>query len=74
MSKRRPYEDAGEEPNLADVLADPVIHAVMGRDGVTLAELSSVIRDGRRRLAVGTVVMMPPPRCLSSERSLLRSA
>lgn len=47
MSKRRTYETAGEEPDLHELLADPVIHAVMRRDGVSTAELWAVIRTGR---------------------------
>jgi hypothetical protein len=47
MSKRRTYETAGEEPDLHELLADPVIQAVMRRDGVSNAELWAVIRTGR---------------------------
>jgi hypothetical protein len=63
MSRRRTYEHAGEEPDLLDLLADPVIHAVMRRDGVTLADLCAVIQAGSDRLRTsgGTVVMLPPP-------------
>jgi hypothetical protein len=50
MSKRRTYETAGEEPDLQELLADPVILAVMQRDGVSHAELWAVIRTGRRLL------------------------
>ena len=62
MSTRRAYETAGEEPELIEVLADPVIHAVMRRDGVTIAELCSAIRAGKRRLGIieGSVVAFPP--------------
>ncbi|MEI9988263.1 MAG: hypothetical protein WDN69_37295 [Aliidongia sp.] len=59
----RSYENPGEEPALLDLLSDPVMHAVMRRDGVTLAELCAVIRAGRHRLGAESdaVVMLPPP-------------
>jgi len=40
------------EPRLSDVLNDPVIHAVMARDGVTEAELRSVICRAQKGLRV----------------------
>ncbi len=40
----------GLEPRLSDVLKDPVIHAVMARDGVTEDELRSVILCAQRNL------------------------
>ena len=63
MSISRSYENGGEEPTLVELLADPVTHAVMRRDRVTLAELCAVIRAGRHRLGAesDTVVMLPPP-------------
>ena len=62
MSTRQAYETAGEEPALIEVLADPLIHAVMRRDGVTIAELCSAIRTAKRRLGIieGSVVAFPP--------------
>jgi len=80
MSIRRSYENAGEEPELLELLSDPVIHAIMRRDGVTLADLCAVIRTGRHRLGApdGTVIMLPPPAGWSDWRcpdgSRLRSA
>ncbi|MEA2754303.1 MAG: hypothetical protein QOJ54_592 [Aliidongia sp.] len=50
MTIEKPYDSAGIEPDLIDLLADPVTHAVMRRDGVTLGDLCAVIRTGRRRL------------------------
>jgi hypothetical protein len=50
MTIEKRYDSAGIEPDLVDLLADPVIHAIMRRDGVTLGELCAVIRTGRRRL------------------------
>jgi hypothetical protein len=63
MSIRQSYENGGEEPTLLDLLSDPLTHAVMRRDGVTLAELCAVIRAGRHRLGAegDTIIMLPPP-------------
>jgi hypothetical protein len=62
MSNEKFYDRAGTEPELRDVLGDPLIHAVMRRDGVTEAELCLVIRTGRLRLATsdGRRAMRPP--------------
>lgn len=43
MSIFRHWSRAGEEPALAEVLADPIVLALMRRDGVTLAEICRVI-------------------------------
>jgi len=40
----------GFEPHLSEVLSDPVIHAVMARDGVTKEELCSVILSAQKSL------------------------
>jgi|GEM_PF-2534710 hypothetical protein len=63
MAIEQTYEYAGEEPDLFDLLADPVIHAVMRRDGVTLTDLCAVIRTGRLRLATrdDPVEILPLP-------------
>jgi hypothetical protein len=37
------------EPRLRDVFEDPIVHAVMARDGVSIAELQGVVRTWRRR-------------------------
>jgi hypothetical protein len=50
MSRGRLFDNAGEEPALFDLLADPVTHAVMRRDGVTLADLCTIIKTARHRL------------------------
>jgi hypothetical protein len=47
------WSQAGQEPALAEVLADPIIHLVMRRDGVTLAQLRGVIARARWALSVG---------------------
>ncbi len=46
----RAWSTAGTEPALADVLTDPLVHAVMRRDGVSVAKLRRVIADARARL------------------------
>jgi hypothetical protein len=53
MTSNRLWRKAGEEPDLADVLADPLVHLVMRRDGVSLAQLESVIARARAALRVG---------------------
>ena len=39
----------GEEPTLAEVLADPLVHLVMRRDGVSRAELDAIIAAAQAR-------------------------
>jgi hypothetical protein len=34
---------SGTEPRLGDILADPLVHAVMRRDGVSQAQLRSIV-------------------------------
>jgi len=50
MRSDRLWRDAGEEPKLSDVLADPLIHLVMRRDGVSRAQLDAVIAQARAAL------------------------
>lgn len=44
---------AGQEPALEDVLADPLVHLVMQRDGVSPAQLAAVIAAAEARLGGG---------------------
>jgi hypothetical protein len=46
----RPYERAGIEPDLHELLADPVLHAVMNRDGLSEETIRAVIRNAQVRL------------------------
>jgi hypothetical protein len=47
---RHYWIDAGIEPALAELLADPIMHAVMRADGVRLQEvLSTVSLAGRQQ-------------------------
>ena len=39
-----------DEPRLADVLEDPVILAIMARDGVRRAEMDDLVRAVQQRL------------------------
>jgi hypothetical protein len=41
---------AGREPTLAEMLADPLVALVMRRDGVSPAELRSVVATAQTRL------------------------
>src|SRR5260221_256727 len=45
-----PWERLGIEPQLCEVLADPLVHAVMQCDGVSPATLDSVIAHAKWRL------------------------
>ena len=48
-----PWGGPGSEPSLPEVLADPLIHAVMRRDGVTFGELVCVIARAQVKLRRG---------------------
>jgi hypothetical protein len=48
----RPYERAGIEPDFHELLTDPVLHAVMRRDGVSADKLRAVVRAARVRLGL----------------------
>ena len=49
MSKRGKWSEAGIEPRLDEVLADPLVRAVMRRDGVTSEELRNILEALRAR-------------------------
>lgn len=44
------YDEAGIEPSIAEVLAEPIVHAVMRRDSISEATLVGVIKEARKRL------------------------
>lgn len=51
-SKRRgPWLEG--EPSLQDVLADPIVHLVMKRDGLRLADVTPIIEAAKNRLGRG---------------------
>lgn len=49
----RQWLEAGREPALVDLLADPVVHLVMHRDGVSMKELCNHIASARIQLGFG---------------------
>ena len=49
MSRRGKWSEAGIEPRLDDVLADPLVRTVMRRDGVTTEELRDILEALRAR-------------------------
>ena len=49
----RQWLEPDQEPALADLLADPVVHLVMRRDGVSMKELCNHIASARARLGFG---------------------
>lgn len=44
------WQDAGVEPHLDHVMADPLVHLVMRRDGVSLDDLRGVVVRARQAL------------------------
>ena len=52
---------AGKEPSLEEVFADPVIHAVMERDGVSQAALRAAVGRAQTQLRRGLC-----PRCCAA--------
>lgn len=48
----RPYERAGIEPDFIELLSDPVLHAVMARDGISEDTLRAVVRAAQVRLGL----------------------
>lgn len=49
----RQWLEAGREPALVDLLADPLVHLVMRRDGVSIKELCNHIACAQTRLGFG---------------------
>lgn len=46
----KPFSRAGTEPLLAELLADPLTHLVMRRDGITEREVRAAVEIARRTL------------------------
>ena len=46
----RQWLEAGQEPALVDLLADPLVRLVMRRDGVSVSDLCNHIATARTRL------------------------
>lgn len=51
------WRHAGIEPSLDDMLADPIVHAVMRRDGIGEREVRLAIAHARR----GTTLLVAIP-------------
>ncbi len=47
---RDPWSAAGIEPALSDMLADPTVQALMGRDGVAPAEIRALVAKAQQPL------------------------
>ena len=55
FSNRRPrrtvaWSQAGVEPTLSEMLADPIVHLVMARDGLSRADVERAVAHGQRQL------------------------
>jgi hypothetical protein len=50
-SAMAPFEHAGDEPRLDDILADPVTHLLMRYDGLSTEDVMQAVECARRRLA-----------------------
>jgi hypothetical protein len=59
------------EPRLADVLADPIVHAVMARDGVKRQFLVDLLGAASRRLAAISVQNLVASQIASREPVLI---
>ena len=46
----RAWDEAGQEPQLADILSDPVVHLLMERDRLVRADVEAAIARGQRAL------------------------
>lgn len=55
----RRWLEAGDEPVLAELLADPLLHLVMRRDGVSMTELCNRIAEARTRLGLSRYAAGP---------------
>jgi len=52
-TKLRPSRSDDGEPSLSDLIDDPVLRAVMARDGIDCTDLVSAIDVARARLGLG---------------------
>lgn len=53
MPRWAPWAEAGVEPNIADVLSEPIVHMLMRADGVHAADLLAILFGGDDRSADG---------------------
>jgi hypothetical protein len=49
------YNEAGQEPSIAEVLAEPIVRTLMKRDAVSEEALVAVIAHARAQLAERTL-------------------
>jgi len=52
---------ADGEPPLSELLADPILHLLLERDGISLAELQRLIESARRRGQLDPAAIRPRP-------------
>ena len=50
IDARHAWADAHVEPSIEDILADPIIHLVLRRDGLTASDVKTRLDQERRRL------------------------
>ena len=50
---------ADGEPPLSELLADPILHLLMARDGISLAELQRLIESTRRHRNIDPAPLRP---------------
>jgi len=48
--KAQSWSEAGDEPRLTDLLADPIVHLVMARDHLSRADVERAVAYGQRQL------------------------
>lgn len=49
-SRDKAWSEAGQEPKIEDLMADPIVHLVMRRDGLTADQVWHWISEAQRRL------------------------
>lgn len=67
VSAPEPWRATGAEPPLEDMLADPIVQAVMARDGVSEGELRAVVAAAAPG-APAAVEATPPRRRQATHR------
>lgn len=50
MRSNTVWSESGAEPELAEMMSDPLVHLVLARDGLTHDDLWNAVRVGRARL------------------------
>ena len=52
MTQNYNYREAGAEPTVEELMADPIMHLILKRDGIAAADTWEAVEITRRRLAV----------------------